>query len=42
MGKGQAEIVQEELRQNPDFEAFHMIPDYSGILRVLHLQKINR
>jgi release factor glutamine methyltransferase len=38
VGAGQAEILQDELSQNPFIERFGFIKDYSGVLRVLHIR----
>jgi release factor glutamine methyltransferase len=39
IGAGQAELLHQELQGVPGFDHFEFIRDYSGILRVLHLQK---
>lgn len=42
IGFGQAEIVEERLRRDSRIQSYQFIRDYSGILRVLQFQKINR
>lgn len=42
IGLGQAEILQEELADNPSFEDVRTTKDYSQIPRILHLRKSNR
>jgi len=42
VGQGQAEILQDELTGNRDFEDVHITRDYSGIPRILHLRTAKR
>ncbi|MGV8073151.1 MAG: peptide chain release factor N(5)-glutamine methyltransferase [Syntrophobacteraceae bacterium] len=42
IGKGQAEILRDELAENMYVERFEFISDYAGIPRVLHLRKTCR
>jgi release factor glutamine methyltransferase len=39
IGQGQASTLQQELSENPDFDAVHLSEDYSGILRLLSLRR---
>jgi release factor glutamine methyltransferase len=39
IGAGQAEILRDELSQEPVFNHFEFIQDYSSVLRVLHIRK---
>jgi len=42
VGQGQAEILQDELTGNRNFEDVHITRDYSGIPRILHLRTAKR
>jgi len=42
IGLGQAEVLTEELPDDPHVEEFEFIKDYAGILRVLRIRKVNR
>lgn len=42
IGYGQAEIIEEKIKSDPQIHLYQFIRDYSGILRVLHIQTIDR
>lgn len=42
IGHRQAALLQKEIEENPQIEFHEFISDYSGILRVLKLRKVNR
>jgi release factor glutamine methyltransferase len=39
IGMGQAELLERELAEDPHYSSFRFIKDYSGIRRILHLQR---